>query len=99
VTHYTCVCLNIERFQPERLQGSHYSVQSDIWSLGVSLVEMAIGTYPIPPPDDKLLASIFGSEWVQHVEENLTSDKESTPPSRPPTRRCQYLHELLFVLA
>ena len=36
--------------QPERLQGSEYSVLSDIWSLGVSLVEMAIGRYPIPQP-------------------------------------------------
>lgn len=48
-------------FQPERLQGTHYSVQSDIWSLGLSLVEMAIGMYPIPPPDAKTLASIFGN--------------------------------------
>ncbi|KAI5722246.1 hypothetical protein M8J76_005817 [Diaphorina citri] len=47
-------------FQPERLQGTHYSVQSDIWSLGLSLVEMAIGMYPIPPPDAKTLAAIFG---------------------------------------
>lgn len=46
--------------QPERLQGTHYSVQSDIWSLGLSLVEMAIGMYPIPPPDAKTLAGIFG---------------------------------------
>nr|WAB55566.1 mitogen-activated protein kinase kinase dSOR1 [Colaphellus bowringi] len=45
---------------PERLQGTHYSVQSDIWSLGLSLVETAIGMYPIPPPDAKTLASIFG---------------------------------------
>ncbi|XP_022908228.1 dual specificity mitogen-activated protein kinase kinase dSOR1 [Onthophagus taurus] len=45
---------------PERLQGTHYSVQSDIWSLGLSLVEMAIGMYPIPPPDARTLASIFG---------------------------------------
>ncbi|XKL60869.1 hypothetical protein PGB90_007926 [Kerria lacca] len=44
---------------PERLQGTHYSVQSDIWSLGLSLVEMAIGMYPIPPPDEQTLASIF----------------------------------------
>lgn len=35
-------------------------MQSDIWSLGLSLVEMAIGMYPIPPPDAKTLAAIFG---------------------------------------
>ncbi|KAF5277247.1 hypothetical protein FQR65_LT00355 [Abscondita terminalis] len=45
---------------PERLQGTHYSVQSDIWSLGLSLVEMAIGMYPIPPPDTKTIAAMFG---------------------------------------
>lgn len=25
---------------------------SDIWSFGLSLVEMAIGRYPIPPPEE-----------------------------------------------
>ncbi|KAG8236288.1 hypothetical protein J437_LFUL016068 [Ladona fulva] len=49
---------------PERLQGTHYSVQSDIWSLGLSLVEMAIGMYPIPPPDTNTLNAIFGSRRV-----------------------------------
>lgn len=44
---------------PERLQGTHYSVQSDIWSLGLSLVEMAIGMYPIPPPNSDTLDRIF----------------------------------------
>ncbi|XP_054756399.1 dual specificity mitogen-activated protein kinase kinase 1-like [Lytechinus pictus] len=47
---------------PERLQGTHYTVQSDIWSLGLSLVEMAIGRYPIPPPDESALANLFGYE-------------------------------------
>lgn len=46
--------------QPERLQGTHYSVQSDIWSLGLSLVEMAVGVYPIPPPDPSTLMAMFG---------------------------------------
>ena len=51
--------------QPERLQGTHYSVQSDIWSLGLSMVEMAIGRYPVPPPDPNDLSSIFGDNVME----------------------------------
>lgn len=46
---------------PERLQGNRYTVQSDIWSLGLSLVEMAIGMYPIPPPSKAKLDQILNS--------------------------------------
>ncbi|CAG5129444.1 unnamed protein product [Candidula unifasciata] len=58
---------------PERLQGTHYSVQSDIWSLGLSLVEMSIGRYPVPPPEPKDLASIFSDNaYEEHIEAALT---------------------------
>jgi len=40
---------------PERLLGTRYNIRSDIWSLGLSLIEMAIGQYPIPPPDPATL--------------------------------------------
>eukprot|EP00730_Choanoeca_flexa_P001327 TRINITY_DN10586_c0_g1_i5.p1 TRINITY_DN10586_c0_g1~~TRINITY_DN10586_c0_g1_i5.p1 ORF type:complete len:350 (+),score=56.93 TRINITY_DN10586_c0_g1_i5:52-1101(+) len=33
---------------PERLRGEEYTVESDVWSLGMSLVEMATGHFPIP---------------------------------------------------
>jgi len=46
---------------PERLEGSQYSVASDLWSLGLSLVEMSLGMYPIPPPDGATLSAIFGT--------------------------------------
>lgn len=36
---------------PERLYGHPYTVQSDIWSLGLTLVELALGKYPIPQHD------------------------------------------------
>lgn len=41
------------------MEGDKYSVQSDIWSLGLSLIEMAIGVYPVPPPDPKIVEKIF----------------------------------------
>ena len=44
---------------PERLEGNCYTVQSDIWSLGLSLVEMAIGRYPIPIPKDDEVLKLF----------------------------------------
>lgn len=46
--------------KPERLQGNHYSIASDIWSLGLSLVEMALGRYPVPPLPHQLLKDMFG---------------------------------------
>lgn len=41
--------------------------------MGLSLVEMAIGMYPIPAPDAKTLASIFGprsqtTETIENIE-------------------------------
>uniref|UniRef100_A0AAQ4Q3I8 Dual specificity mitogen-activated protein kinase kinase 1 n=1 Tax=Gasterosteus aculeatus aculeatus TaxID=481459 RepID=A0AAQ4Q3I8_GASAC len=66
---------------PERLQGTHYSVQSDIWSMGLSLVEMAIGRFPIPPPDAKELEQIFGSP-----AEGEGACSESSPKPQPPGR-------------
>lgn len=36
---------------PERLLGSNYTTSSDIWSLGITLIELALGMYPIPQHD------------------------------------------------
>ncbi|KAJ7624402.1 Pkinase-domain-containing protein [Roridomyces roridus] len=31
---------------PERIQGGEYSVKSDIWSLGITLLELSVGQFP-----------------------------------------------------
>jgi serine/threonine protein kinase len=37
---------------PERIQGSPYTVKSDVWSVGLSLMELAIGKFPFGGGDD-----------------------------------------------
>ena len=70
--------------QPERLQGTHYSVQSDIWSMGLSLVELSIGRYPIPSPDAKELEAIFGRPMVDGGDgEPHSISPRPRPPGRP----------------
>lgn len=50
-------------------------MQSDIWSLGLSLVEMAIGIYPIPPPDTGALDSIFGDNASEDGSQTVLEPK------------------------
>ncbi len=45
--------------QPERLQGTQYTIRSDVWSMGLSLVELALGRYPIPSPRPEDYEKIF----------------------------------------
>lgn len=65
---------------PERLQGSQYSVASDLWSLGLSLVEISLGMYPIPPPDINTLKKLFGNQVADDPDMvSLTQNLPRTP--------------------
>ncbi|CAI4221188.1 unnamed protein product [Auanema sp. JU1783] len=58
---------------PERLTGSHYSIHSDIWSVGLSLVELLIGRYPVPAPSIAEYSQILGvSEDKIHLSDGRT---------------------------
>ncbi|CAG8715028.1 3173_t:CDS:2, partial [Ambispora leptoticha] len=48
---------------PERIQGSPYTVRSDVWSLGITLMELAIGRFPFPPDGSQLTVL----ELLQHI--------------------------------
>ncbi|XP_046913363.2 mitogen-activated protein kinase kinase 1 [Dermatophagoides farinae] len=81
---------------PERLQGIHYSVQSDIWSLGLSLVEMALGRYPIPPPNEKVLRMIFGDHYdpkMDHPSSSTTTMTSSSPLIIPESSSSSSQHQ------
>ena len=49
---------------PERIQGAQYSVKSDVWSLGISLWELAVGRAPYRSAGGvlDLLQQIVGEE-------------------------------------
>lgn len=38
--------------QPERIQGAPYTIKSDVWSLGISLIELALGRFPFSDSQD-----------------------------------------------
>ncbi|KAE9403210.1 kinase-like protein [Gymnopus androsaceus JB14] len=48
---------------PERIQGAQYTVKSDVWSLGISLIEMALGRFPFSESvsDDSDLSDLEGT--------------------------------------
>ncbi|XP_030832379.1 dual specificity mitogen-activated protein kinase kinase 5 isoform X2 [Strongylocentrotus purpuratus] len=66
---------------PERVLGDEYGVHSEVWSLGVFLLEMATGRFPYPAtPRDQELSPIALLQCI--VEEHpprLPSDKFSAP--------------------
>ncbi|XP_065837118.1 dual specificity mitogen-activated protein kinase kinase 1-like [Oscarella lobularis] len=69
---------------PERLLGAKYSVHSDIWSMGLALIEVAIGLYPIPPPKpeelrEALARPVAGSgALLAETEANAEGDDGSS---------------------
>ncbi|TNN14139.1 Dual specificity mitogen-activated protein kinase kinase 1 [Schistosoma japonicum] len=65
---------------PERLTGEQYNTLSDVWSLGLSLVELATGRYPIPAiEDEKVYLSAFSPSRDVNLEQHLEAAKDGKP--------------------
>nr|XP_007152958.1 hypothetical protein PHAVU_004G174500g [Phaseolus vulgaris]ESW24952.1 hypothetical protein PHAVU_004G174500g [Phaseolus vulgaris] len=62
--------------EPERISGSTYDYSSDIWSLGMVVLECAIGRFPYIQSEDQ-------QNWPSFYE-LLAAIVESPPPSAPP---------------
>ncbi|GAB2291854.1 serine/threonine protein kinase [Dionaea muscipula] len=60
---------------PERFSESTYGYRSDIWSMGLVLLECAIGRFPYTPTDQ--------GGWTDHFSLMVTI-VEQTPPCAPP---------------
>ncbi|KAF9220930.1 Pkinase-domain-containing protein [Gyrodon lividus] len=59
---YMSSWLRLKVVQPERIQGAQYTVKSDVWSLGISLIELALGRFPFSESaDDSDLSDLEGT--------------------------------------
>ena len=67
----------VEPPQPERIKGESqnnlatYTVSSDVWSVGLTVIEIAMGHYPYPP------------ETYANVFAQLTAIVHGDPPELP----------------
>ncbi|KAH9819922.1 kinase-like domain-containing protein [Melampsora americana] len=72
---------------PERIQGAQYTVKSDVWSLGITLIELALGRFPFSEDDpsssscsdtDELTLSPArpGSQQIQQSLESAIQKRE-----------------------
>jgi serine/threonine protein kinase len=69
---------------PERIQGRPYSVQSDIWSLGIALIELATGRFPFPPAgssssDENQVTNLAVIELLEFI---VNEQVPSLPPDQ-----------------
>ncbi|KAL1856195.1 MAP kinase kinase Wis1 [Paecilomyces lecythidis] len=60
-----------------------YSVQSDVWSLGLSIIECAMGRYPYPP------------ETFNNIFSQLHAIVHGEPPSLPDTGYSEEAHDFV----
>jgi len=71
------VTFTLPILQPERINGSQrgYNYKSDIWSLGLILLECALGRFPYAPPDQ--------SETWESIFELIETIVDKPPPIPP----------------
>ncbi|BGP11419.1 MAP kinase kinase (MEK) [Rhodotorula toruloides] len=84
---------------PERISGEPYTVKSDVWSLGITLIEIAIGRFPFSSDDDASSSdddadaalarlSLNVDEATDEMRDSFGDDLDDTlSPARPEKKR------------
>ncbi|KAF7299899.1 STE/STE7/MEK1 protein kinase [Mycena chlorophos] len=69
---------------PERIQGATYSVKSDIWSLGITLIELTVGQFPFSgsfdSDNDSDLENEHDHPSLLFANTDTSGDKTPAPP-------------------
>jgi mitogen-activated protein kinase kinase 1 len=73
---------------------TEYHYLQDVWSFGLSLVELVIGRYPIPAPTRREYAKIFGLR-PEDVHMELQNGQEEERGSEDTSPKTMAIFELL----
>ncbi|OMO93235.1 hypothetical protein COLO4_17036 [Corchorus olitorius] len=79
----TCAYMSPERFDPDSNGGNYDGFLGDIWSLGVTVMELYMGHFPLLPPDQD-------PSWVTLMCAICFGD----PPTLPPGASDEFQHFL-----
>ncbi|KAJ9070715.1 Protein kinase C signaling pathway involved MAPKK protein [Entomophthora muscae] len=76
---------------PERIQGYGYAVQSDIWSLGLTITELANQRFPFPAPGEPPLAILELLDYIVRMPAPTLSVSRGWSPEC-----CQFVEDCLI---
>uniref|UniRef100_A0A7E4V5V1 mitogen-activated protein kinase kinase n=1 Tax=Panagrellus redivivus TaxID=6233 RepID=A0A7E4V5V1_PANRE len=60
---------------PERLRGGTYGIKADVWSFGLSLVEICLGRFPYPPwasVFEQMQSVVNGDPPILHIDDGYS---------------------------
>lgn len=64
---------------PERIQGMNYGIKSDVWSMGLLLIEIASGSPIWRDDDDEMSSGLFqGPEGILDLLQRIVNEKPPT---------------------
>uniref|UniRef100_A0A8C3ULP6 mitogen-activated protein kinase kinase n=1 Tax=Catharus ustulatus TaxID=91951 RepID=A0A8C3ULP6_CATUS len=64
---------------PERISGEQYGIHSDVWSLGISFMELALGRFPYPQESPVLPAGEFSEPFVHFITQCMKKQPKERP--------------------
>ncbi|VDD81615.1 unnamed protein product [Mesocestoides corti] len=86
---------------PERISGQSYNTSSDVWSLGLTLIELATGHYPIPAiENESQYHTGFSDDRQTNLKEHISAAREGRklPPVTTPEQAPLSIFELLVLI-
>ncbi|CDS37853.1 dual specificity mitogen activated protein [Echinococcus multilocularis] len=86
---------------PERISGQSYNTSSDVWSLGLTLIELATGRYPIPAIENETqYYTGFSNDRQTNLKEHIAAAREGRklPPVTTLEQAPLSIFELLVLI-